>query len=327
MNDDILVFAEQRDDQIHPAALQCIAPAKDLASKTGGKIVACVIGDKIDTAANAIEQAGVDKLITISDSALANYAALPYRTALAAAVEQIQPKVVLMPATFMGRDLAPRLAARIGGGCATDVVELSIGDNGGLDVKRPVYNGKAYCHVTFAADRVAIATVRPNTFAAPTGGSGAERESIAYAAGAGDDRMKVREVAKTGGEVKDVTEADIIVSGGRSLKSEENFKILYELADVLDGAVGASRAACDAGLQPHSRQVGLTGKTVTPALYIACGISGAIQHLAGMRGSKVIVAINTDKEAPIFKLADYGIVDDLFKVVPALTQEITKLKG
>jgi electron transfer flavoprotein alpha subunit len=163
--------------------------------------------------------------------------------------------------------------------------------------------------------------------AAATGGGGAARETLAYAPVAGDDRIDVKELAKAGGTVKDVTEADIIVSGGRALKNEANFRIIFELAKELDAAVGASRAACDAGYQPHSRQVGLTGKTVTPRLYIACGISGAIQHLAGMRGSKVIVAINTDKEAPLFKIADYGIVGALFKVVPAMTAEIKKLKG
>jgi electron transfer flavoprotein alpha subunit len=327
MGNDILIFAEQRENKIHPAAVQCVTPAKELAGKTGGKVIACVIGDTIDAAVDAMDKAGVDAIVTVKDAALANYSALSYRTALAAAIDKTQPKVVLLAATFMGRDLAPRVAAKVGGACATDVVGLDIAD-GALDVQRPVYNGKAFCRMKFPADRVAIASVRPNTFAAPDAtGGGAAAEDIAFSAGAGDERIKVKEVAKTGGEVKDVTEADIIVAGGRSLKSEENFKIVFELANVLDAAVGASRAACDAGYQPHSRQVGLTGKTVTPMLYIACGISGAIQHLAGMRGSKVIVAVNTDKEAPIFKIADYGIVGDLFKVVPAMTAEVQRLKG
>lgn len=326
MTDDVLVFAEQRGDKLHPAAAQCVAPARELASKLGGKVVAVVIGHAVEQAVAAIEKTGVDRIVVISDSSLAHYSVLRYRTALGAAIQQVQPRVVLLPATFMGRDLAPRTAARVGAALATDVIALSIGESGAVDVRRPVFNGKAFGTVRLPANRVAMATVRPNTFSAPTGGGAAAREALAFAAAAGDERIEVVDVVKSGGEVKDVTEADIIVSGGRSLKSEENFKIIYDLAKELDGAVGASRAACDAGFQPHSRQVGLTGKTVTPKLYIACGISGAIQHLAGMRGSKVIVAINTDPEAPIFKIADYCVVGDLFKVVPAITQEAHKLR-
>jgi electron transfer flavoprotein alpha subunit len=286
-----------------------------------------VIGEKNDAAVAAIDKSGVDRIVTVSDPALGLYSSLRYRTALAAVMAKVQPRVVLLPATFMGRDLAPRVAARAKAALATDVVELKIADDGALDVRRPVYNGKAFCHVRFPKDRPALASVRPNTFPASTGTGGAARESVPFAAAPGDDRVDVKELAKAGGAVKDVTEADVIVSGGRSLKNEDNFKIIFELAKELDAAVGASRAACDAGYQPHSRQVGLTGKTVTPKLYIACGISGAIQHLAGMRGSKVIVAINTDKEAPIFKLADYGIIGDLVKVVPALTAAGKKLNG
>ena len=327
MTNDILVFAEQRNDKLHPAALQIVTPAKELAAKTGGKVVACLIGGTLNAAVEAIDKTGVGAIVTVSAPALANYSTLRYRTALAAVIGKFQPRVVLLPATFMGRDLGPRVAAKVGAALATDVTSLSINAEGSLDIIRPVYNGKASCHVGFPKDRPAIASVRPNTFPAATGGGGAARETLAYTPAAGDDRIDVKEVAKAGGEVKDVTEADIIVSGGRALKSEENFKIVFELAKELDAAVGASRAACDAGYQPHSRQVGLTGKTVTPRLYIACGISGAIQHLAGMRGSKVIVAINSDKEAPIFKLADYGIVGDLFKVLPAMTAEVRRLKG
>jgi len=327
MTNDILVFAEQRDDRIHPAALQIITPARSLAEQTGGKLIGFVIGSAIDTAVQAIDQAGVDRIVSVSDAALANYSALYYRSALAAAIEQLDPRVVLLPATFMGRDLAPRVAARCGAALATDVIELSFGRSNTLDVRRPVYNGKAFCHVQFPPERCAIASVRANSFAAPDSrAGGATRETLAFSAAGGDERVRTLEITRTGGEVKDVTEADVIVSGGRALKSEQNFSIIYDLARQLDAAVGASRAACDAGYQPHSRQVGLTGKTVTPKLYIACGISGAIQHLAGMRGSKCIVAINTDAEAPIFKIADYGIVDDLFKVVPALTKEFERLE-
>jgi electron transfer flavoprotein alpha subunit len=327
MTNNILIFAEQRDDRVHPGALQCVTPAKALAEKTGGKVIACVVGDAIDNAVNAVDQTGVEQIITVSDPALKTYSALRYRTALTAVMERTDPRIVLLTATFMGRDLAPRVALRTKAALATDVVELTLTDDGALDIVRPLYNGKATCHVTFPNDKPAIASVRPNTFPAPSGGGGAAREALSFAPGDGDDRIDVKEVVKAAGDIKDVAEADIIVSGGRALKNEDNFKLLFELAKELDAAVGASRAACDAGYQPHSRQVGLTGKTVTPKLYIACGISGAIQHLAGMRGSKTIVAINNDPEAPIFNVADYGIVGDLFKVVPLLKEEIAKLNG
>jgi electron transfer flavoprotein alpha subunit len=326
MTNDILIFGEQRNDKIHPAALQCVVPARALAAKTGGQVVGCVIGDTINAAADALDRAGADRIVCVSDPALAAYSALRYRTALSAVMQKVSPRVLLLPATFMGRDLAPRVAIRCKAGVAVDAIDMKIGADGSVDALRPLYNGKARTHVSFAKDRPAIVSVRPNTFAAPTGAGGAPRESLAYTAAPGDERLTVKEVVKAGGEVKDVTEADIIVSGGRALKNAENFKFLYDLAKLLDAAVGASRAACDAGYQPHSRQVGLTGKTVTPKLYLACGISGAIQHLAGMRGSKVIVAINTDPEAPLFKVADYGIVADLFKVVPLLIEEVKKLK-
>lgn len=327
MSNDILVFAEQRNGKLHPAAAQCVTPARALAQATQGKVVAVLVGAGLDAPAAAIDQAGVDAIVTVSDASLEHYSAMRYRTALSLAIAQLKPRVVLLPTTFMGRDLAPRVALRCGASLATDVVELTLLGDGGLDCRRPLYNGKAYCHLKLPADRIAMASVRANTFPASSGGGGAARSALPFTPAPGDDRQSTDKVVKAGGADKDVSEADIIVSGGRSLKSEENFKIIYELARELDGAVGASRAACDAGYQPHSRQVGLTGKTVTPKLYIACGVSGAIQHLAGMRGSKVIVAINTDPEAPMFKVADYGIVDDLFKVAPLLTQEVRKLKA
>lgn len=322
MTNDILVFAEQRNDRLHPGAAQCVTAARALADESGGRVVACVVGGKTGSAAAAIGQKGVDRVVAISDPALETYTVTRYRTALVTAIQKVDPKVVLLPATFMGRDLAPRVAMCVGAGLANDVTELKL-DGAALEVKRPIYNGKAAGRVRFAPDRLAIASVRVNTFPPAAGARSPLEETLAFSPGAGDDRITMREIQKTAGEVKDVTEADIVVSGGRSLKSEENFhKYVYPLAKALDAAVGASRAACDAGYQPHSRQVGLTGKTVTPKLYIACGVSGAIQHLAGMRGSKVIVAINTDREAPITKVADYTVPHDLFAVLPALTEAV-----
>jgi electron transfer flavoprotein alpha subunit len=196
-----------------------------------------------------------------------------------------------------------------------------------LRVTRPIYNGKASNVVEFDAARRQMASLRANIFDAPAAGQAAgDRIDVTFNPDPADDRATTTEVVRTAGKVKDVTEASIVVSGGRSLKNEDNFRILFELAELLDAAVGASRAACDAGYQPHSRQVGLTGKTVTPQLYMACGISGAVQHLAGIRGARRIVAVNTDPEAPIFQIADYGVVADLFEFVPLFTQEVRRLR-
>lgn len=329
MTKDILVFAEQRDGHLNPTALQCLAAAANLAQKTGGKVVAALIGQNPAAVAAPLEQAGASAILIADDARFAKYNPLIYTRALTALIEKADPQVVLLPATVMGRDLAPRVAVRLNAGLATDCTEVTLDDKGALVVRRPIYNGKAFNKVHFAADRRQIASIRPNAFLAPAADAGkkAERIAVAVAHDAADDRQKTKEIARTGGEEKDVTEAAIVVSGGRSLKSADNFKIIYDLAHALGGAVGASRAACDAGYQPHSRQVGLTGKTVTPNLYVACGISGAIQHLAGMRGSRRIVAVNTDAEAPILKVADIGVVADLFQFVPLLTQEVKKLRG
>ncbi|MBX3395707.1 MAG: electron transfer flavoprotein subunit alpha/FixB family protein [Phycisphaerae bacterium] len=327
MTKDILVFVEQRGGAVLPAGLQAVTVGNELAAKTGGRCLAVIIGANLSEPADAVAKSGVATVFTVDADGLAKYNAGPYARALADVIKQADPQIVLLAATSMGRDLSPRVAVRVNGGLATDCTEFDLDANGALRVKRPIFNGKAFNQVHFNPARIQIATVRPNTFASPSSTGPAEIISVAFTADTADSRSITREVARTGGNEKDVTEASIVVSGGRSLKSAENFKILYDLAHALDGAVGASRAACDAGYQPHSKQVGLTGKTVTPNLYIACGISGAIQHLAGMRGSRRIVAINTDAEAPIFKVADIGIVGDLFKVVPALTAEIQKARS
>jgi electron transfer flavoprotein alpha subunit len=327
MTSNVLVFIEQRDGKCLPGAIQAITAAAQLAGKLGGQVSAGLIGAGLDVAAQAVEKLPIASLYLCESPVLAHYDALKYARALAAIIEQADPRIVLFAASSMGRDLAPRAAARLDAGLATDCVELEI-DGGALSVRRPIYNGKATCKVHFNPARLQMASIRANTFAAPVAGAvAAPRISVRFEGSPEDDRQSTREVVRTGGAEKDVTEASIVVSGGRSLKNEENFKIIYDLAHALDGAVGASRAACDAGYQPHSRQVGLTGKTVTPSLYIACGISGAIQHLAGMRGSRCIVAINTDAEAPIFKVADYGVVADLFSFVPLLTEEVKKARG
>jgi electron transfer flavoprotein alpha subunit len=328
----ILIYIEQRSGRTHPASLQLFALARQLADQDGSEIHAVVIGNDVGTVADAISSLGAAHVHVADDPELGRYRALPYTRALCAAIEQAGAQIVLLATTSMSRDLAPRVAARIGAALATDCTDVARHD-AVLHVKRPMYCAKCVGEVALAADRVQIVSVRPNTYAAaaaPTdSGNGAPSTTttLTVELTEQDTRVKAIDFVPTGGAAKDVAEADVIVSGGRSLKSEENFKILYELADELDAAVGASRAAVDAGYQPQARQVGLTGKVVNPRLYVACGIDGAIQHLAGMRGSKVIVAINTKAEAPIFGVATYGCVVDLFTLVPLLSEEFRKLNG
>jgi electron transfer flavoprotein alpha subunit len=328
MSSNILVFIEQRDGKILPASFQLLTLASELASSTGGQAEACLVGSGVDGLTQAVAEGGAKKIYVVDDAELAMYRAVPYTTAVCAAIDAAEPKTVLVPTTALGRDLAGRVAARKRAALVIDCTEVTFnGDD--LVAKSPMYAGKFSGTFKLSGSRLQVATIRSNAYTAgePQAGASAEVVKVPVSLGEADTRVKINEIAATGSGIKDVTEADIVVAGGRSLKSEENFKILYELAELLDGAVGASRAACDAGYQPHTRQVGLTGKVVTPVLYIACGIDGAIQHLAGMRGSKVIVAINTKKEAPIFNVATYGCVCDLFTLVPLVSDEVRRLKG
>ncbi|HEY3245250.1 MAG TPA: electron transfer flavoprotein subunit alpha/FixB family protein [Phycisphaerae bacterium] len=326
MTNDILVFAEQRTGKVNPVTYQAFSVAKHLATKTGGAVHACIIGKGVREIAAGLGGYGAKKVFVADDAELEFYRALPYARALTAAIDAPDPRIVLLPATFMGRDLAPRVAARKRAALATDCVSVDVAADG-LHVRRTLFSGKVFGEYKLVGDRLQMVSIRANAFpAAPKQDGSPEIVNVPLLLTDSDRRLQLTEIVRTGSGVKDVTEAEIVVSGGRSLKSEANFKIIYELAEALDGAVGASRAACDAGYQPHSRQVGLTGKVITPKLYIACGIDGAIQHLAGMRGSKVIVAINTKKEAPIFNVANYGCVADLFTLVPLLTQEFRKLR-
>jgi electron transfer flavoprotein alpha subunit len=312
----ILVFCELKDGQLRKPSAEALSEGRRLADASGKKLGAMFAGASCAGSADAAKY-GADVIFCAESPALASYSSDAFATVLADTVKAKGATVLLAGATAVGKDVAPRTAARLGAGYASDVTGLSMVD-GKLQAVRPVYAGKAFATTTFSS-AVQVATTRPNVFpAAEKAGAGA-MESVA--APAGDFKAIVKEIlAKAGGKV-DLTEANIIVSGGRGMKDGANFKILEELADALGGVVGASRAAVDAewGL-PHSMQVGQTGKVVSPTLYIACGISGAIQHIAGMSGSKFIVAINKDAEAPIFKLASYGIVGDLFEVVPELTK-------
>jgi electron transfer flavoprotein alpha subunit len=248
---------------------------------------------------------------------------------LADLITQQQPTVVLMGATAMGKDLAPKLAARLKTSLACDCIGLKLDEAGHLLATRPMYAGKVWADFRSLTPSCQIATIRPNVFTLPPPNPSAspQVERLTLKLDPEGLLAKIREILAAAESKVELTEAKIIVSGGRGLQGPENFKIIEDLAEALGAAVGASRAAVDAGWKPHSYQVGLTGKTVSPLLYIACGISGAIQHQAGMSSSKYIVAINKDPNAPIFKLANYGIVGDLFEIVPLLTQEIKKMKG
>jgi electron transfer flavoprotein alpha subunit len=318
-----LVFIEQRNGNLRKASLEALSEAKRLASGGGLAVDAVLVGHGIGSKAAELGKYGAGKVFVADEEKLALYSAEGYAAAVRAAVEKSAPVAVFMAATALGRDLSGRVAARLGWGCLADVVGVRL-DGGAVVATRPVYSGKALAAADGAGKPVVV-TLRPNVFPAAVGEGKAEVEALPRVTG--DIRAVVREIlAKEGGEL-DVAEADVIVSGGRGIKGPENFALIRDLAKLLGAAVGASRAVVDAGWIDHAHQVGQTGKVVSPSLYVACGISGAIQHLAGMSSSKVIVAINKDPEAPIFKVADYGIVGDLFQVVPPLIEEIKKLKA
>ena len=325
MSNDILVFAEIRDGSFKNINRELVSAAKALAEKTGGAVHIAALGHDIDAAVTEASKYVDGKVYAVKSPLLEKYSTQGYASGMEAVSKPGDPAFIVFGPTAMGKDLAARLGARLGGALLTDCTEIRY-EGGSLKAKRPIYSGKVYAEVTTVNDASKIVSVRPNIFppADDSGGSG-EVVDVALPATEADIGSLVKEITAAAGGRKDVTEAEIVVSGGRALKSEENFKIIEELADVLGAAVGASRAAVDAGYAPHSRQVGQTGKVVNPKLYIAVGISGAIQHLVGMRTSKTIVAINKDANAPIFQHADYGIVGDLFEIVPLLTQEFKKL--
>ena len=322
----ILVYAEIRDGVFKGINAELITAANSLAQSTGGEVHVALIGDGLDALVEEAKKYAVAKIYKASNPALAAYSSQGYTAALEAIVGRSSPKVVLFGATGMGKDLSARTAARLGASLFTDCTELSL-EGGNLKAVRPAYSGKVYSTVVAKAD-IQMASVRPNVYAPAEGaGSSAEVVDVSVELAADAIKGKVKETVSLTRGSKDITESEIIVAGGRALKSGDNFKILQDLADTLGGTVGASRAAVDAGYVSHSIQIGQTGKVVNPKLYFAVGISGAIQHLVGMRTAKVIVVINRDENAPIFQKADYGIVGDLFEVVPKLNDEFKALLG
>ncbi len=319
-----VVFIEQRGNVIKRASLEALSKAAELSDE----VYAVAIGSDLQSAVEDLGKYGANKVFLFEHPSLLNYSATAYAKLVARVVKEHEAGVVLLAATAMGKDLGPRLAVRLGAGLASDVIAVQV-EGEKILAKRYAYSGKAIATVQLETP-VKILSVRPNVFALNS--SYARTPEVirsAYSPDEADLKTIVKEIVASAGKL-DVTEADIVVSGGRGLRDpngdgKENWKNLEELASVLGAAVGASRAVVDAGWRPHAEQVGQTGKVVSPKLYIACGISGAVQHLAGMASSKVIVAINKDKDAPIFQVADYGIVGTVEETLPKLTEEFKKV--
>ena len=321
----VLVFAEQRGGGFRRSAFEGARAGRTLADQLGAEAVGVVIGDGVGSIAPDLGGFGLTKVIVVDDASVGLYSCTAYAKILADLTRREGATVILLAASAMGKDLAPRLAVKLDAGVAVDCTGLRV-EGSEIIATRPVYAGKALVDVKVNSD-VKIFSLRPNVFT--SGATNGERAAVVKVSAElqeSDFGSRVKELHTSTGR-PDVTEAEIIVSGGRGLKGPEHFHLVEELADALGAGVGSSRAVVDAGWRPHDEQVGQTGKTVSPTLYIACGISGAVQHLAGMSSSKYVVAINKDKDAPIFQIADYGIVGDAFEILPALIQEIRRLLG
>jgi electron transfer flavoprotein alpha subunit len=318
----VLVLGEVRDQSLRNVSFEAIAAGKTISE--GGEVSAVLVGDSVASLAEEMIHYGADRVIIVEDEKLKTYTPDGYSQALLAVIEAEKPEGLVFGHTALGKDLSPKIAAKIGSGLISDATDLEAA-GGNVVFTRPIYSGKAF-EKKIVTDGTIFATIRPNNIAPLEKDETRTGEVSSVSAEIKDLRTIVKEVVRKATEGVDLSEAKVIVAGGRGVKSTEGFNPLKALSDVLGGAVGASRGACDADYCDYSLQIGQTGKVVTPDLYIACGISGAIQHLAGMSNSKIIVAINKDPEANIFKVADYGIVGDLFEVVPMLTEEFKKLK-
>lgn len=323
MSKNVLVLADVREGKLRNVSFESIAAAKLAAD--GVQVTAAVFGSFAKELAEPLSHHGADRVIAVTNSKLDQYTTDAYFQAFTKVIEYVKPDVIFTGHTSVGKDLCPRIAAHLGYGLISDCTNMEEKD-GRIVFTRPIYAGKAFVKKA-VKDGVIFATIRPNNIPAnkPDSSLTPNLEELTVDLDTDLLRTLVKNVVKKSAGGVDLSEARVVVSGGRGVKSEDGFKILYELADILGGAVGASRGACDSGYCDYALQIGQTGKVVTPDLYIAVGISGAIQHLAGMSNSKVIVAINKDAEAPIFQVADYGIVGDLFEVVPLLTEEFRQL--
>ena len=337
---DVYVFAQQVDGEISGISYELLGKAKDLAAALGQKVVAVLMGYNVKGLADSLAEYGADKVIVVDDKELEIYRTEPYAHGLASVINEFKPEIMLVGATAIGRDLGPTVSARVATGLTADCTQLDIGDfplvaipgkeseqkHNQLLMTRPAFGGNTIATIACPNNRPQMATVRPGVMQKIEPIKGAKAEVVDYNPGftPNDRYVTVKEVVKAVSDTVDIMNAKILVSGGRGVGSPENFKILEDLAAVLGGEVSCSRAVVDSGWKPKDLQVGQTGKTVRPHVYFAIGISGAIQHVAGMEESDIIIAINKDEDAPIFDVADYGIVGDLNKIVPELTESIRK---
>lgn len=322
MSKKVLVLGEAREGALRNVSYEAIAAAKLISS--GGEVVSVLLGDSVGELATELGKYGADRVITVEHPHLKQYTSDGFGQALLAVIDQEQPEAIVFGHTALGKDLSPKIASKLQIGLISDVTSIE-GEGDAAVFIRPIYSGKAFEKVK-VKDGIEFITIRPNNIAPLTKDDSKSADVSSLSVDITNLRTIIKEVVRKSTEGVDLSEAKVVIAGGRGVKSEEGFAPLKELADVLGGAVGASRGACDADYCDYSLQIGQTGKVVTPDLYIAAGISGAIQHLAGMSNSKIIVAINKDPEANIFKVADYGIVGDLFEVIPMLTEEFKKLK-
>lgn len=321
MGKKVLVFGEIRDGELRNVSFEGIAAAKQAAA--GGEVVGLLLGGNVRSLANEMIHFGADRVVAVEDDQLQSFTAEAYTQAVLQVIETENPEAIILGHTAIGKDIAPRIAAKLKSGLISDAVKVEA-EGEDITFTRPIYSGKAFEKLV-VREGLIFATIRPNNITPLAKEESRTGDVVTMDVTIKDLRTIVKEVVRKATGGIDLTEAKIIVSGGRGVKSKEGFKPLQELADLLGGAVGASRGACDAEYCDYSMQIGQTGKVVTPDLYIACGISGAIQHAAGMSNSKVIVAINKDPEANIFSFADYGIVGDLFEIVPLLIEELKSI--
>ena len=329
----VFVFAQQVDNELTPIAFELIGKGKDLAKDLNTDVTAVLIGSDVKSLADELAEYGADKVIVVDDPELKDYRTEPYAHALASVIKEYKPEIMLVGATAIGRDLGPRVSARVKTGLTADCTVLEIGEFKGvanqLLMTRPAFGGNTIATIACPDNRPQMATVRAGVMQKAEPKPGAKAEVIEFNPGftPNNKYVEIMDVVKEVAETVNIMDAKILVSGGRGVGSKENFKILEDLAEALDGTVACSRAVTDNGWLPVDRQVGQTGKTVRPQVYFAIGISGAIQHVAGMEESDLIIAINKDEDAPIFDVADYGIVGDLNKIVPQLTEAIKAAKA